>query len=95
MDQPKNRVAPVAPKVVSRSVITLRSRWNDKEWVPEIGSKERPMPAMPPQGRAYVLDNVIHYITADEIQAGERVGCESYIAYACSTLPANPPARKL
>lgn len=84
MDQRKDRVAAVTTEVVSRSVITIRSRWNDKEWVPEIGSKARPMPAMPPQGRAYVLDNVIHYITADEIQAGERVGRQSLAEYICT-----------
>lgn len=84
MDQRKGRVAAVTPEVVSRSVITVRSRWKDKEWVPEIGSKVRPMPAMPPQGRAYVLDNVIHYITADEIQAGERVGRQSLAEYICT-----------
>ena len=49
------------------SVITLRSRWKDKEWEPEDGS---------PLGRpySYTIDGVKHYVSKEEVEAGERVG---------------------
>ena len=67
------------------SVITLRSRWKDKEWEPEDGS---------PLGRpySYTLDGVKHYVSKEEVEAGERVGTGTYLDYAAGTDIA-PPGR--
>lgn len=67
------------------STITLRSRWNDKEWEPEDGSPlGRPM--------SYTLDGVKHYISRAEVEAGERVGIGTHLDYArCAHIA--PPGR--
>ena len=67
------------------SVITLRSRWKDKEWEPEDGS---------PLGRpySYTLDGVKHYVSKEEVEAGERVGTGTYLDYAAGSDIA-PPGR--
>lgn len=58
------------------SSLTIKSKWRDTPWVPEPGS---------PLGPAYVytLGNETHYLSREEQEAGERMGCQSYLDYAC------------
>ena len=57
------------------STITLKSKWQDKEWTPEPGSPMNPM-------RSYVLNGEIHWLSDEERQAGERVGAQTHTEYA-------------
>ena len=57
------------------SRITIRSKWRDTTWVPEPGSKLGP-------AYVYTLGTETHYLSREEQQAGERMGCQSYIDYA-------------
>lgn len=57
------------------SVITIRSKWRDAAWSPEQGSPLNPI-------YTYCLNGEWHTLSDEEKQAGERVGCQTFIEYA-------------
>ena len=58
------------------SCVTIKSKWRDTPWVPEPGSPLGP-------AYSYTLGNETHYLSREEQEAGERMGCQSYLDYAC------------
>ena len=67
------------------SILTIRSKWRDKEWTPEPGSKLGGC-------YTYVFDGALHTISRAEVAAGERVGCGTHWDYARGEAPP-PPGR--
>lgn len=56
--------------------VTIKSKWRDTPWEPEPGSPLGP-------AYSYTLGDQTHYLSREEQEAGERMGCQSYLDYAC------------
>ena len=57
------------------SSLTIKSKWRDAPWHPEVGSNLGGM-------YTYTLNGNTHYLGRDEQEAGERMGNQSYLDYA-------------
>lgn len=62
------------------SILTVKSKWLDKPWHPEPGSRQGP-------AASYLHDGQVKHLSWAELQAGERVGSESYLDYAFGAQP--------
>ena len=62
------------------SILTVKSKWLDKPWEPEPGSRQGP-------AASYLHDGQVKHLSWAELQAGERVGSESYLDYAFGAQP--------
>lgn len=58
------------------NTLTIKSRWQDRPWVPEPGSILGTY--------SYTLDGVTHTITEREVRAAERMGRQSHRDYGAT-----------